>query len=337
MTCISTRVVRLSAGRDISRPVRIDTGLATDGCVRKRPRAMVEPGQRMSGSLASLPNVGGVVDDDRSLLSDEQVASFYEKGFLSIPAVTTREEVTRLVPVYDALFDRRAGFDEGNYFDFAGDDDRDPALPQILQPSKYEPLLRESVAFRNCAAMAKRLLGPTAEFVFDHAMVKPAGGKPTPWHQDQAFWRAGMPYRVISFWVPLQDVSAESGCLKFIEQSNHGPLYEHRPLDDDPSKHGLEAIGVRDDAAVSCPLAAGGATVHHWLTLHGADANRTSLPRRAYAIGFGVRGEHSLVTREYPWNRRRNTESAQRHRASLAPWPRLKEEVKARLTRMRLL
>jgi ectoine hydroxylase-related dioxygenase (phytanoyl-CoA dioxygenase family) len=185
--------------------------------------------------------------------------------------------------------------------------------------------------------MAAQLMGPRAEFVFDHAMVKPAQGLPTAWHQDQAFWRAGMPFRVISFWIALQEVNRDNGCLKFIPKSNHGPLYEHRSLGDDPRKHGLEAVGVTGEAAVFCPIPAGGATIHHWLTCHGADANRTTSPRRAYALCFGVLADRPLVTREYPWNRRKVTERAKRYRASLKPWHRMKEEVRFRLTRMGLL
>jgi len=275
-------------------------------------------------------------DDRASLLTDEQIASFHENGFLSIPAVTTAEEVARLIPLYDRMFGERAGYAEGNFFDFAGKDDHAPSLPQILMPSKYEPALKASLIYRNCAAMAVQLLGPQAVFVFDHAMFKPPGGGPTPWHQDQAFWRVGGEYRTISFWTPLQAVDRENGCLKFIPKSNRGPLHEHRPLDDDPRKHGLEAIGVADEAAVYCPLAAGGATVHHWLTCHGADANRTSAGRRAYVIGFGIKADGPLIAREYSWNRRKVTDRDRRYRQSLKPWHRLKQEVRFRLTRLGL-
>lgn len=276
-------------------------------------------------------------DDRAARLTDEQVASFHENGFLSIPAVTTADDLAQLIPIYDRMFATRAGYEDGNFFDFAGKDDRNPVLPQILMASKYEPALRASLAYRNCAAMALQLLGPRTEFVFDHAMIKPGRGRPTPWHQDQAFWRAGGYYPTISFWIPFQDVDRDNGCLKFIPKSNHGPFHEHRPLDDDPHKHGLEAIGVADDGAVYCPLAAGGATVHHWLTCHGADANTTTAGRRAYVIGFGIRADRPLITRDYPWNRRQVTDRERRYRASLKPWHRLKQEVRFRLTRLGLL
>src|SRR5205814_10494594 len=97
------------------------------------------------------------------------------------------------------------------------------------------------------------------------------------------------------------------------------------------------AIAVHNEPAGFSPVPAGGATIHHRLTCHGADANKPTSPRRAYAICFGVLADRPLVSREYPWNRQKVTERAERYRASLKPWHRMKEEVRFRLMRMGLL
>ncbi len=287
----------------------------------------------MRHALESPVILVSTASDERTLLTGEQIASFQESGFLSIPKITTPDELASLIPLYDDLFRRHAGFEEGNYFDFAGENDFDPALPQILMPSKYQPLLRAGPLYANCASIAAQLLGPGVEFVFDHAMVKPAGAPATGLHQDQAFWHAGTRHRILSFWIPLQDATEANGCLRFRPGSNHGPLHEHRPIGGDPRKHGLEALGVCEEAAISCPLPAGGATVHHWLTCHGAHANASATPRRAYVICFGAASDRPLVSREYPWNRRQVTERHRRYRASLPPWAKIKEEVRFRLKR----
>jgi hypothetical protein len=73
-------------------------------------------------------------DHRAMLLTEADVLSFHENGFLSIPAVTTAEELARITPIYDRLFEERAGYYEGNYFDFAGESDSSPALPQITMP-----------------------------------------------------------------------------------------------------------------------------------------------------------------------------------------------------------
>lgn len=275
--------------------------------------------------------------DKSAVLAPAQIDRFQSEGFLCLQGAIDPQELIQLGPIFDRLFAQRAGYSEGNLFDFAGNDDENPMFPQLLLPSRYEPALKQSKALRYCLAVASELLHGEAEFVFDHILVKPPGGPPTPWHQDQAFWGPDMKHRTITFWIPLQDVTVESGCLKFIPGSNRGPVLEHRSLDNDPSIHALEALNVPDESAVHCPLRAGDLTIHHWLTLHGADANSTAAARRAYAICLGVKGDAPLVAREYSWNRQKRTSRDIRYRASLTRWGRLKLEVRSRLTRMGLL
>lgn len=271
-------------------------------------------------------------------LTQEQIRRFHDQGFLSIPAVSTPEEIRRLIELYDRMFENRVGYDDGYFVDFGGDESGGKMqLPQILGPVAYRPELRETAIWRNCQAMARQLLGPNAVFRFDHALTKPAGGgAPTPWHQDQAFYPRGTKYQTITFWVPLQDVTPATGCLKYVAESNKGPLLRHHPLQDNPGVHGLEALDVDEGSRVRyCPLPAGGCVMHHRLTLHGADANVTSAPRRAYAVAFGVRQSKTLVRQEYPWNRIKSTASDARLKSS--PKRRLKQFVKRELMRWGLL
>jgi ectoine hydroxylase-related dioxygenase (phytanoyl-CoA dioxygenase family) len=243
-------------------------------------------------------------------LPQEEVDRFHREGFLKLPDMSTPQEVTRLRDLYDDLFARKAGWERGDFFDFAGQDDSSQvaALPQLNNPSEYEPRLRDTVFRTNAQAIARQLLGPTAELVFEHAMLKPAriGGE-TPWHQDQAFYPRFTDYQSITFWMPLQPVDDANGCLNFIPRSHLGPLLDHRNLNGDPRIHGLEALGVDPTTRVSCPLPEGHATVHAYRTLHQAAPNTTGAPRRAYALGFGVHSRDYFQRIEYPWNMDRAT------------------------------
>lgn len=264
-------------------------------------------------------------------LTPEQCAFFDREGYLALPAIATAGEIEELRAIYGRLFDRRAGWKDGNFLDFAGLDDSRARLPQILMPSNYEPSLRQSSLFATCLGIARQLLGPSAEFNFDHATTKPAGGMPTPWHQDKAFYTRQTTHETITFWIPLQPATRESGCLRFIPGSNHGPILEHRHLNDDPRIHGLEALGVDENKAVYCPLPVGGATIHHHRTLHGAGANVTAQHRWAYAMGFGVRTSVPTVSREYAWNRSIRTARESRYVSSLGRWAQLRHRVRSRL------
>lgn len=251
-------------------------------------------------------------------LTEDQIELFREQGFLAIPQITTPEEVAWVRGLYDQLFERRAGWERGDFFDFAGDDYlQDPALPQLLSPSRYQPELIDTQFRANACAMAVQLLGPKAELVFEHAMLKPARtGSETPWHQDEAFFPKFTDYHSITFWMPLQPVDANSGCLDFIPGSHKRPLLPHRSIGDNPRVHGLEALGADGSGKVSCPLDEGGATIHHYRTLHHAGPNLSDGPRRAYALGFGVRSWRYTLREEFPWNAAKATAREQRAEAA---------------------
>jgi len=292
---------------------------------------------RFAAALPVRPAAAGAPSSSGPL-TEAQVRFFHAEGYLALPPIMSEAEVAALRIVYEQLFARRAGWTDGNYLDFAGTDDSRPRLPQILMPSLYESALRTSLLHARCLAMAQQLLGPAAEFHFDHAMTKPAGGgPPTPWHQDKAFYGRETTHRTITFWVALQPVTAEGGCLRFIPKSHLGPLLEHRHIGGDRRIHGLEAIGVDEAQAVYCPLDAGGATIHHHMTLHGAGANVVGGERWAYAMGIGLRSATPIVPREYPWNRASRTAREARFLESLQGRHRMTSRLRRVLERLGVL
>ena len=193
-------------------------------------------------------------------LTEEHIAFYRANGFLAIDAITTQDEIDRLRGVYDTIFERRAGRDEGNQFDLAGSDEegKAAALPQILNPRKYAPELATTLYEANARAIAEQLLGPEATFTGDHAIFKPAGsGAPTPWHQDEAYWDPGLHYRSLSVWMPLQEATLENGCMVFLPGSHQQEITPHQSIGGDPRVHGLEMVEAVDETrAVACPPAA---------------------------------------------------------------------------------
>ena len=92
-------------------------------------------------------------------LSDEDVQRYHELGFLVVDELTTGDEVVALQDVYDRLFDPGAAISDEDRYELAGDVDAPPVLPQILNPDRYAPELRETTAYRNAGEVARRLLG----------------------------------------------------------------------------------------------------------------------------------------------------------------------------------
>ena len=135
----------------------------------------------------------------------------------------------------------------------------------------------------------RALLGRPVEYRFDHAIYKPAfNGRATAWHQDEAY--SSIPTLVTAhFWVPVQDVSVEMGCMQFIPGSHRERIRPHHRLERLRHAHALETDDVDTTRAVACPLRAGDVTVHFPRTLHYTGPNLTAVPRLAWSLEFGPR------------------------------------------------
>lgn len=277
-----------------------------------------------------------VIQAGEALLSDEQMDTFRRDGYVVVENLADPEEMESLRVIYDRLFTERRGWESGNLFDMVGDDsEKELSLPQMLWPSRYEPSLRTTKLAAGADRIARQILGPEAQNILEHAIMKPAfKGAATPWHQDDAFNRQGSGFvEQISVWMPLQDVTLDSGCMRYIRGSNHGPLFPHRSPKNDPRIHGLETQETPElTNCVSVPVPAGGAVIHHSRTLHSAGVNTSPGPRRAYVLGYSVqsRNHRLLLTRDYPWNLEKHTAREKRELDSLPP-------LKRALHRMRRL
>jgi hypothetical protein len=112
----------------------------------------------------------------------------------------------------------------------------------------------------------------------DHIICKTpdAGNGEIPWHQDSMFWpvdRTG-----VSTWMPLEDISLESGCLEVIDTSHLSTVFP--PVDFmSPSFAPSE-----NDVVFQIPADAGSIVLLHSLTWHRSAPNRSSLTRPAHIV-----------------------------------------------------
>ncbi|MAX25891.1 MAG: phytanoyl-CoA dioxygenase [Phycisphaeraceae bacterium] len=255
------------------------------------------------------------------VLTTQQVARYHIDGFIALDALTSPQEVSQIREIYDDLFARQVGREKGDQFDLGGSDEEGvkAKLPQILNPSRYAPELKQMQLYANAQAVVEQLLGPQAKVTGDHAINKPAlDGAPTPWHQDEAYWDPSQLYESVSIWIPLQDVTVASGCMQFIPGSNKLDIVEHQSIGGDVRVHGLEVCDPMVDTshAVACPIPAGGATLHGNRTLHYAGPNRSDQPRRALIIMAGLPSKPYPAPRRFPWNEAKRTAREQRAMAA---------------------
>jgi hypothetical protein len=235
------------------------------------------------GAALTLPTLTAhltqVDEDGRRTVSSDAVAQFREQGVLKVTALASRSDIAQVRRLVDDIY-RSQGRESG-------------AIPN---PSRLAPALRRSPVYRACLTIAKQLLGPSTGYACDHALYKePHGRHGTPWHQDAAFHSKYSPHNTLIFWIPLQDVTPENGCMRFIPLSSPPDLLPHRPFyPGDASSMMTDEADERQ--ALMCPLRAGEATAHGPLTLHAASANATGLIRRTWTITFTPWGRWGWLT-----------------------------------------
>lgn len=197
-------------------------------------------------------------------------------------------------------------------------DEQRRKLPQLLDPVEFAPELAATRFRANALAIAVQLLGEGTVPWFEHAILKPARyGAATPWHQDEAHRDdPGTAYEQLSVWMPLEEVTTENGCMRYIPGSHLGDVLEHHSPNDDPRITALECVGAFDPGgATVCPLPAGAAVMHHCRTLHSSGPNRSDTPRYAYILSFRGPVRPNAAFAGYAWNAAKRTAAQARAKA----------------------
>ena len=235
----------------------------------------------------------------------EEKASFLEKGFGILPDMISEGELIELGKIYDRCFDDEQR--DGRKALGGVDQEGRQSLPQILNPSKIFPELRDLGIHERCLEAARVILDdPDAELGGEHMILKPAGhGVETPWHQDQAYHDPSLSYRNINFWFPLDGASVEEGCLQFVEGSHLGSVVlPHTYLIPGDRQSAMVArdqdYWSMNGVPVPCPRRA--CTLHHSYCLHYAGPNLSGRDRRAFILS--CRSKPILMERPwvFPWN-----------------------------------
>jgi ectoine hydroxylase-related dioxygenase (phytanoyl-CoA dioxygenase family) len=235
----------------------------------------------------------------------EEVESFRENGFLVVERLTSDEEIAWLRQIFDFLFSPEEAGRFGAPVDRTGTlaPGEKPNLTQAFHPELRFPELLRTAHHKNAKRYAAALLGVGEELLtsWGHVIRKAPGGRPALWHQDHAYWEPEYDYCALGVWLPLHAVSTEMGAMQFIPGSHKRGLLPHRH-DDVPEANVLTvAEPVDASRAVACPLPLGGATFHHYQTLHYTARNATDRPRLAYPIELQVKPVRRAEPRHMPW------------------------------------
>jgi hypothetical protein len=222
----------------------------------------------------------------RAVTADE-IAHYREHGWVKLSAFVPPELVAALLATAQA----KMGSDgQGN----AVSPYRQSFFNPEMTGGPADPQLRPLIdgVGRNARALMER--GPRIEaryfgdlFAAKLPVAKETrhpGAGATYFHQDYVNWaldRSGG----MTFWIALADFAPESGTMAFLSGSHStGALGHYRAFGDGDIFDDFPELRERCPRSEPMTYAAGDATVHSNLTVHGAGENRTGVPRWAYIV-----------------------------------------------------
>lgn len=224
------------------------------------------------------------------VISSADIDRFHADGFLVLDRVVEGSDLAQLRAAYDEVLEGSVAV--------SGDRFLGGITRQVMSPSKEHLTFADNAALTSAREIGEQLIGYEMARVFDMLIYKPPRHPhETPWHQDMAYSgvpmaQPGTPTRLesLQFWIPMDDVDVETGCMHFIPGHHTRPLLEHVVASGEPDDPG-RLLALADPQrqldlrnAVAAPLPAGGCTIHSYGTPHYTSPNGTDRPRRAYII-----------------------------------------------------
>ena len=220
-------------------------------------------------------------------VSPQQVADYRKNGHALMRGLATIEEIAAYRPVLLDAVDRYKR-------ETRPMEERDTYGKAFLQIENLWPkddAVRRFTLARRFGKVAAELMGVEGVRVYhDQALFKEPGGGRTPWHQDQHYWPLDTD-NTITMWMPLVDVSAQSGTMRFASGSHAAGYVGDLPISD-KSEDALQTLITERgyETTTYGEMSAGDATFHSGWTLHGAPGNPTSIMREVMTIIYFADG-----------------------------------------------
>jgi phytanoyl-CoA dioxygenase PhyH len=225
------------------------------------------------------------------MLTDSELARFWEDGFVAVECVFSAAEVEAL---------RRATDDPGIVDDLhkrRADERTVHLIPITTRHDAFKELARDI----RLTGRAARLIGDDIQLSNSKLATKPQrqGAGAFDWHQDFAYYTSTN-FDLITISVALDDVTPDNGGMYAVRGSHKLGLLDHT-TDGWMTGGCVESAHWQERPELVMPLMsrAGGITIHHCLTLHGSPVNNSGLPRRL--VIFQYRAGHCYQLADHIW------------------------------------
>ena len=208
---------------------------------------------------------------------------YWEKGWSVVEGVFTYEEADRIAQIALETSQKEMANTDGSYgVDTSSKGKTAPR--KIDTPFKKQSAFRTFVLDPRLVQLLSDLLGASPLLSSDQIFMKPPHfGSAKPYHQDNFYFQCSPSDHVITAWIALDDVDAQNGCLRYIDESHKGPILPHQAIPEEP--YNLvppdDLIDLNKESLA--PVGKGGVVFHHCQALHTSHRNDSDRWRRGYA------------------------------------------------------
>lgn len=208
------------------------------------------------------------------VLTPEQLERFNRDGYIKPLRIFGAAEVEGIRTYFDELLQRTLA---------AGGNSYSISTAHLRYGRVYDLLAHPRVV-----AYVRDLLGEDVIGWGSHFFCKmPGDGKRVSWHQDASYWPL-TPSKTVTVWLAIDDATVENACMRFIPGTHLLGHLTYTLREDDDSNvlnqtvEGAERMGE----PVDVELAAGEASLHSDLLLHGSEANRSNRRRCGLTLRY---------------------------------------------------
>lgn len=233
-------------------------------------------------------------------LTEEQIASYRQDGYLIVRGVMPLDEVHALQEVTDRFIERSRTMtqSDGVIELDAGHTADHPRIRRLKSPHLQHERYAAALADPRLLDIVEALIGRDIRWHHTKLNAKaPGGGRQVEWHTDWGYY----PHTnsdLLEIGIALDPITEDNGCLRVLAGSHLGPVYDHY---EHGKFVGAVAPGSFDMAAtVPIELELGDISLHHVRLLHGSGPNLSDRPRRLLLQGYAAVDAWPLMAHHQP-------------------------------------
>lgn len=210
---------------------------------------------------------------------------FDENGFAILPGLLHQAELSPVSEEIDKILTGTTQYVPADAIVYEPNS-FPPRVRNVFHIHKYSSLCMDLARHPRLVGVVGDILGSPLRLYSSSLFAKPAEvGTQVPLHQDMAYWPFE-PYELLSCWIALDDSTIENGCVRFVVGSHKLGLLRHAPSGVAGNSMGIDdkRVAGLDEHAVE--VRRGACVLHHCLTAHRSEPNRSARPRRGLILVY---------------------------------------------------